>query len=72
MCPTGKVVSYNAIKGYGFICPEEGGEDVWCHHLNFCKGTSRLWSGDIVEFDLKPGEKGQMAVNVKKIRAFGP
>lgn len=61
----GTVKFFNNQRNYGFIEPEEGGEDLFVHR-------SEVESGDIaeddkVEFDSEEGDKGPKAVNVKKI-----
>ena len=54
------------VKGYGFIEPDEGGEDVFTHHTDY-NGTSALRQGQKVEFDVETTPKGPRARNVKVI-----
>ena len=63
----GKVKRYNRVKGYGFIVPEEGGNDVFVHHSSIeAKGKDKvLVEGQGVEFEVKDGPKGPSAANVK-------
>lgn len=63
---TGKVKWFNAKKGYGFICDEEGA-DVFVHFsaLNM-EGFKVLEEGDTVEYEVVEGEKGPQAANVTK------
>lgn len=64
---TGKVKWFNAKKGYGFICDEDG-VDVFVHFsaLNM-EGFKVLEEGDTVEYEVVDGEKGPQAANVTKL-----
>ena len=64
---TGKVKWFNAEKGYGFICDEEG-NDVFVHYsgLNM-DGFKSLGEGAQVEFEVVNGAKGPQATNVTKL-----
>ncbi|MFR3443727.1 MAG: cold-shock protein [Coprococcus sp.] len=64
---TGKVKWFNAKKGYGFICDEDGA-DVFVHFsaLNM-EGFKVLEEGDTVEYEVVNGEKGPQAANVTKL-----
>ena len=64
---TGKVKWFNAKKGYGFICDEDGA-DVFVHFsaLNM-EGFKDLEEGDTVEDEVVDGEKGPQAANVTKL-----
>lgn len=64
---TGKVKWFNAKKGYGFICDEDGA-DVFVHFsaLNM-EGFKALEEGDTVEYEVVDGEKGPQAANVTKL-----
>ena len=63
----GTVKFFNAEKGYGFIS-REGQEDVFVHFSNIeGSGYKSLDQGDIVEFDIAPGRKGEEAHAVRKI-----
>ena len=64
---TGKVKWFNAKKGYGFICDEEGA-DVFVHFsaLNM-EGFKVLEEGDTVEYEVVEGEKGPQVANVTKL-----
>ena len=63
----GKVKWFNAKKGYGFICDEDGA-DVFVHFsaLNM-EGFKVLEEGDTVEYEVVDGEKGPQAANVTKL-----
>ena len=65
---TGKVKWFNHAKGYGFITPEEG-EDLFIHVTNVDRADAkRIADGDPVEFEVRPGRKGQEAFNVRVVR----
>ena len=60
----GTVKWFNERKGYGFISLENG-EDVFVHHSSITGGGFKtLNEGEIVEFEVAPGRKGQQAINV--------
>ena len=60
----GKVKWYNESKGYGFIEPEDG-EDVFVHRTGLVDSYEGLEPDEEVVFDIKEGDKGLMAINVK-------
>lgn len=60
----GKVKWYNESKGYGFIEPENG-EDVFVHRTGLVDSYEGLEPDEEVVFDIKEGDKGLMAINVK-------
>lgn len=60
----GKVVSFDRIKGYGFVAPETGGEDVFIHVNDLRSDKSLLTAGSIVEFRLEEGDRGPKAGEV--------
>lgn len=64
---SGTVKWFNAQKGYGFICDEEG-KDIFVHFSGINQdGYKSLDEGEKVEFDVVNNEKGVQAVNVNKI-----
>src|SRR5918996_5018664 len=63
----GKVKWFNDAKGYGFI-EQEGGEDVFVHFSAIqMEGFKTLAEGQIVEFEIKSGDKGLHAANVTRV-----
>ena len=60
----GTVKFFNDSKGFGFISPDDGGKDVFVHESGL---TDRIAEGDKVSYDVKEGQKGLNAVNVKVI-----
>lgn len=66
--PSGAVKWFNDTKGYGFIRSEDG-KDVFVHQSEIqMDGFRSLKEGQKVEFEIKQGDKGAKAVNVKLVR----
>lgn len=66
--PQGTVKWFNAEKGYGFITPEGGGQDLFVHHTAIQdKGFRTLDENQRVSFDVTQGPKGPQASNVVKL-----
>lgn len=65
---TGTVKWFNDSKGYGFITPDDGGEDLFVHYSSVeGDGFRSLQEGQAVEFESAPGKKGQEAKEVRII-----
>ncbi len=64
----GTVKWFNAEKGYGFITPDEGGEDLFVHFSAIQgSGYKSLDEGQRVEFETKQGPKGLQAADVRRV-----
>lgn len=58
----GTVKWFNNAKGFGFICPEGGGEDIFAHYSTIqMDGYRTLKAGQSVQFDVHRGAKGNHA-----------
>ncbi len=66
---TGTVKWFNATKGYGFITPDEGGQDVFVHISAVeHSGLASLAEGQKLSFDLQQGRTGKTeATNLKPL-----
>jgi cold shock protein len=59
---TGTVKWFNPQKGYGFIEPSDGSQDVFVHISAVQRaGLATLSEGQRLSFDLEPGQRGKMA-----------
>jgi cold shock CspA family protein len=65
---TGKVVRFDEIRGYGFVAPEGGGEDVFVHVNDLDVDKRLIAPGAVVEFTVEDGERGPKASNVRIVR----
>jgi CspA family cold shock protein len=64
----GTVKWFSQDKGYGFIKPDDGGEDVFVHHTSIVgEGFKTLEEGDKVSYEVTEGRKGLQASNVSKV-----
>jgi CspA family cold shock protein len=62
---TGTVKWFNNAKGFGFICPTEGGEDVFAHFSTIqMDGYRTLKAGQVVQYEIQKGPKGNHAVSI--------
>ncbi|MEX0868678.1 MAG: cold-shock protein [Nitriliruptoraceae bacterium] len=63
--PEGTVKWFNADKGFGFIAPADGGEDLFVHFSAIqMQGYKSLEEGQQVTFEVGQGQKGPQAQNV--------
>jgi CspA family cold shock protein len=63
----GTVKWFSSEKGFGFIKPQDGGDDVFVHHSNVGNGMEDdLRDGETVEFETEQTPKGLSALNVSR------
>lgn len=64
----GTVKWFNDSKGFGFVTPDNGGEDLFAHFsaINM-NGFKTLYEGQKVSFDITQGQKGKQASNIQSL-----
>jgi CspA family cold shock protein len=63
---TGTVKWFSNTKGYGFIAPTDGGEDIFAHFSAISmEGYKTLKKGQLVEFESTQGPKGMHATSIR-------
>jgi CspA family cold shock protein len=64
----GTVKWFNEEEGYGFIEPDEGGENLFVHYTAITgSGFRTLEEGERVSYELAQGQKGLQAENVSRV-----
>ena len=63
----GTVTWFDGDKGFGFVTPETGGEDVFVHVRALAGGLSSLAEGDRVTYEVVDGDKGPQARNLRLV-----
>ncbi len=67
--PTGTVKWFNDSRGFGFIAPDGGGEDLFAHYsaINM-SGFKTLKEGQKISFEITHGPKGRQASNIQDLK----
>jgi CspA family cold shock protein len=63
----GTVSWYDTGKGFGFITPDNGGEDVFVHARDLSRGLTELYEGDRVKYRVTAAEKGPQSSDVRLV-----
>ena len=67
---TGKVKWFQDVKGWGFIKPDDGSDDVFAHYSAInADGFKSLKEGQAVTFEVVQGAKGRKAANITLIES---
>ncbi|MEI5103141.1 cold shock domain-containing protein [Streptomyces sp. PmtG] len=67
----GKVLRFDEVRGYGFIAPETGDEDVFMHANDLVDEKYLYQEGSEVEFFMEMGDKGPKASNIRLVHQSG-
>ncbi|MEV8026800.1 cold-shock protein [Cellulosimicrobium funkei] len=67
----GTVSWYDDVKGFGFVAPDGGGDDVFVHVSALGRGLTELAEGARVTYDVVEGDKGPNARNVQLVGGAG-
>lgn len=70
--PVGHVVRFDGSRGYGFIAPENGNEDVFLHVNDLLFPESEVRPGLAVEFEVQDGDRGPKASSIRRATSGPP
>lgn len=68
----GQVIRFDGTRGYGFIAPDHGGEDVFLHVNDLLIPESSVRSGLAVEFEIEEGDRGLKASGIRLAQTLDP
>jgi len=69
---TGRIVRFDGVRGYGFITPDIGGEDVFLHVNDLEVEKNRVVRGARVSFEIDEGNRGKFAREVRLSNVSAP
>ncbi|MEU8327933.1 cold shock domain-containing protein [Micromonospora sp. NPDC048839] len=69
MGSVGKVIRFDEVRGYGFIAPSRGGDDIFVHANDFGEERHLVHPGMRVEYEVEAGERG---LKVASLRILDP
>ncbi|MCS0636842.1 cold shock domain-containing protein [Streptomyces sp. LP05-1] len=72
MLTVGRILRFDEVRGYGFIVPREGGEDVFMHANDLLDEKYLYQAGREVEFLLEMGDKGPKASGIRLLHRAAP
>ncbi|GAA0416900.1 cold-shock protein [Streptomyces luteireticuli] len=64
---TGKIIRFDEFRGYGFVAPDTGGEDVFMHVNDVHADKRLIVPGAFVEFVVEEGDRGLKASQVRLV-----
>ncbi|TMR02970.1 cold shock domain-containing protein [Actinomadura soli] len=64
---SGRILRFDEVRGYGFIVPDGGGEDVFVHANELLDDKAAFSPGTAVEFEVTEGERGLKAFAVRAV-----
>jgi cold shock CspA family protein len=70
----GEVIRFDPVKGYGFIAPQGGGDDIFAHvnDMDFIDEKPFLQQGAVVEFEVAQGDRGLKASSIRIVASAPP